>query len=217
MVLRLEPASSTPPQPGQSTFHEISKMPSRDAWRKAAMVRSSSRPSLLANASALMRLRAASGASRTARSMASTTGPSADWRRMVKSACSVMGHLCEVTKPQPAACSLISAEWDILWLRPSGDPERLRITVGHARLPQTENRRDQEFEEQPADHEKRRQARERKGGEARQPADHDKEGQKAEAAGMEFDVGHGAPEQDADAEEQPRQEAEMAFRRDADP
>ena len=43
---RLGPVSSTPPQPGQRTFQDISNSPSRAACRKAAITRSSSKPCL---------------------------------------------------------------------------------------------------------------------------------------------------------------------------
>src|SRR5260221_708424 len=42
--------SRTPPQPGHRTFHDNSNSPICAAWRKAAMVRSSSRPARAANA-----------------------------------------------------------------------------------------------------------------------------------------------------------------------
>ncbi len=72
---------STPPQPGHSTFHDSSKIPSRAACRKAAITCSSSSPVFAAKSSTLTRHRARSGASRTNASMASTVPGSADCRR----------------------------------------------------------------------------------------------------------------------------------------
>ena len=72
--------SSTPPQPGHSTFHDSSKIPSRAACRKAAITRSSSSPVRAAKSSTLIRHRARSGASRTNASMASAVSGSADCR-----------------------------------------------------------------------------------------------------------------------------------------
>ena len=46
MVFSAPAVSSTPPQPGQSTFHDMSSSPSRAAWTSAPIVASSSRPLL---------------------------------------------------------------------------------------------------------------------------------------------------------------------------
>src|SRR5690606_14317357 len=73
-------ASSTPPQPGHSTFHDSSNRRRRVAWRKPATTASSGRPCCAAKASALMRQSLRSGASRTRLSMASATAGAADWR-----------------------------------------------------------------------------------------------------------------------------------------
>ncbi len=72
---------STPPQPGHSTFHDSSKIPSRAACRKAAITCSSSSPVFAAKSSTLIRQRARSGASRTNASIASAVSGSADCRR----------------------------------------------------------------------------------------------------------------------------------------
>src|ERR1700734_3108843 len=86
MVLSVVPTSSTPPQPGHSTFHDSSKMPSRDAGRKAAIAHSSSRPCRLAKASGLTRQRSRSDASRTASSIAEAQAGFDDCRRTLKRA-----------------------------------------------------------------------------------------------------------------------------------
>ena len=67
----------------------------------------------------------------------------------------------------------------------------------------------------PADHEQRRKSGEGEGGQAGEAADHHEQREKTEAVGMELDVRHGAPEQQADAKEQAREETEMALGRDA--
>ena len=79
--------SSTPPQPGQSTFHDNSNSPSRAACRNAAITRSSSSPFFFAKSSALMRTRCRSGASRTSRSIAAAASGLADCRSAAKRAC----------------------------------------------------------------------------------------------------------------------------------
>ena len=85
-VLSVALASSTPPQPGQSTFQDRSNSPIRDACRNAAMARSSSRPLLAAKSGTLTRHSAWSGASRTSRSIAATASASADCRRTLNMA-----------------------------------------------------------------------------------------------------------------------------------
>ncbi len=53
-VFSVAPSPSTPPQPGQTTFHANSKMPSRAACRNAAIVSSSSIPLLAAKSTTLI-------------------------------------------------------------------------------------------------------------------------------------------------------------------
>src|SRR5579862_3244409 len=86
MVLSVAPASSTPPQPGHSTFHDSSNRPRRAACRNAASAFSSSRPCLAAKSSTLTRHRSRSGASATNCSMAATLAVSADCRSTLKRA-----------------------------------------------------------------------------------------------------------------------------------
>src|SRR6516164_6027878 len=81
-VFRLLLAESTPAQLGHMTFHDISKMPRPTALSSAAMTRSSPIPSLAARSSALILIRARSGASRTNRSSIATTSSPVDARRV---------------------------------------------------------------------------------------------------------------------------------------
>src|SRR5262249_52599968 len=80
-VLSVELASSTPPQLGHRMFQDRSKSPVRAACRNPAITRSSSSFPWRAKSSALIRLSARSGASRTSRSIAPATSGSAAWRR----------------------------------------------------------------------------------------------------------------------------------------
>src|SRR6516165_5468782 len=77
-VLRLLLAEITPAQLGHMTFHDISKMPRPTAFRSAPMTSSSPMPSLAARSSALILLRAWSGASRTMRSSSAATSSPLD-------------------------------------------------------------------------------------------------------------------------------------------
>ena len=85
-VFSAAPASITPPQPGHSTFHDMSNSPSRAAWISAPIVASSSRPRSAAKTSGLIRLSARSGSDAAAASSAFATDGSAAWLSRSQSA-----------------------------------------------------------------------------------------------------------------------------------
>ena len=84
--LSVVPASSTPPQPGQRTFQDNSKNPSRAACRNAAIGFFFVEVAFRREGSGLIRQRSRSNASRTASSMAAAQSGSADCRKTLKRA-----------------------------------------------------------------------------------------------------------------------------------